>query len=69
LDTLDTGKDNQNTKHEIKKMNNTDPIKNRGWALVLSKGKQFLPIIRYPPCYLYRREGLDTTIRIQTQIA
>jgi len=64
-----TIKTQNNATQKIKKMSNTDPTKNRGWARVHSKSKQFLSIIRHPTYYLYRRDVPDTTIRIQTQIA
>jgi hypothetical protein len=39
-----------------KKMSNTDPTKNQ----ILAKGKQFLPLIRHPPCYSYIQDVFDT---------
>jgi len=38
----------QNTK----KMSNTDPTKNGGLTQMLAKGKQFLLLIRHPPCHV-----------------
>ena len=34
-------------------MSNTDPPKNEGCTQVFAKGKQFLLLIRHPPCYSY----------------
>jgi hypothetical protein len=42
-----------NTKKILKKEHHGPPPKNRGWAQVLAKDKQFLLLIRHPPCYSY----------------
>jgi hypothetical protein len=42
-------------------MNNTDPTLNRGSTQVFKKVKQFLPLIRHPPCYSYKQDVFDTT--------
>jgi hypothetical protein len=42
-----------NTKKILKKEHHGLPPKNRGWAQVLAKDKQFLLLIRHPPCYSY----------------
>jgi hypothetical protein len=34
-------------------MNDTDPSVKRGWIKVLMKGKEFLFLVRHPPCYSY----------------
>ena len=34
-------------------MSNTDPPKNRGRIQMFANGKQFLLLIRHPPCYSY----------------
>jgi len=36
-----------NTTQKTKKMSNTDTIKNGGWSQVLTKGRQFLHLIRH----------------------
>jgi hypothetical protein len=38
---------------KLKHMSNTDPTKNRGGIQVIVMDKQFLLLIRQPPCYLY----------------
>ena len=43
---------NRTTQKTIK-ISNTDPSKNQGWTHMLKKGKQFLFLIRHPPCYSY----------------
>jgi hypothetical protein len=43
---------NRTTQKTIK-MSNTDPSKNQSWTHMLKKGKQFLLLIRHPPCYSY----------------
>ena len=40
--------------HKTKKMSNKDPQKTRGEPIImLAKSKQFLLLIRHPPCYSY----------------
>ena len=56
-----------NTTQETKKMRNTDTTKYRGLTQVLMKGKQFMPLIRRPACYLYSTDVFDTTIPKQTK--
>ena len=41
----------QITTKKSKKMSNPDSTKNRGWIQMVSKRKQFLTLIRQPPCY------------------
>ena len=43
----------KNTTQKPTKMRNTDPTKNREWTQVLTKGKQFLLLIRHPLCFSY----------------
>ena len=57
---------NHNT--ETKKMNKTDPTKNRQLTQVLAKGKQFFSHIRHPPCYSLSQDVFDNTIRKHTGI-
>ena len=53
----------KNTTQKTKNMNNMDPHqKHGGWAQALVKGKQFLPLIRHPPCSSYSQYVLDTTM-------
>ena len=56
-----------NTTQKTKKMRNTDTSKYRLLIPVLMNGKQFMPLIRCPACYLYSPDVFDTTIRKQTQ--
>jgi hypothetical protein len=46
-------KTHNRTTQKTKKMSNTDPTKNQGGTQVLAKGRQFLLLIRYPPCCSY----------------
>jgi hypothetical protein len=46
-------KTHNRTTHKRKWWATRTPLKNRGWTLVLEKGKQFLLLIRHPPCYSY----------------
>jgi hypothetical protein len=41
------------TQYRKLKTNNTDANKNWGWTRMPPKRKQFLPLIRYLPCYSY----------------
>jgi hypothetical protein len=47
------------TAQKIKIWATRNPPKNRGWTRVLAKGKQFLPVIKHPPCYSYNKHELD----------
>jgi hypothetical protein len=49
-------KTKHNTTQKTKKTSNTDPTNNWGRTDVLANGKQFLPLIRYPPCYSYNED-------------
>jgi hypothetical protein len=52
-----------NTTQKTKIMSNTDPAKkNRGWTHVLAKGRQFLPVLTHPTCYLYNQDVFHTPI-------
>jgi hypothetical protein len=47
-------KNTQKNPHKTKKMSNKDPQKTRGEPIImLAKSKQFLLLIRHPPCYSY----------------
>ena len=63
---------NNNNKHKhttqkTKKMSNTGPTKTWWWTQVLTKGKQFLLLIRHPSCYPCSQIASDTTTHIQVQ--
>jgi len=45
-----------------------EPTKYRGWRKVLVKSKQFLPLTKLPPYYLYSQVLLGASIHKQTQI-
>jgi len=49
-------------------MNTTHHTKHRWWTWVLAKGKQFLPLVRHPPCFSFSPDVFDTTLRKQTEI-
>ena len=52
-----------NTAQKTKIISNTDPAKKTGWAHVLAKGMQFLPVLTHPTSYLYNNQDvLHTTI-------
>ena len=51
--TQDGDKQNKNITQKTKKMSNMDLTKNRRWTQAHAKEKQFLPLIRHPPCYSY----------------
>ena len=53
----------KNTTQKTKTLCNTDPTTN----LVHMKDKQFLPLIRLLPCYLFSHYVLDTTMHKQTR--
>jgi len=53
LDTQDTWRRTNKTENTTHKTKMPDHTKNRGWTHVLAKGKQFLFLIRHPPCYSY----------------
>jgi Pyruvate/2-oxoacid:ferredoxin oxidoreductase delta subunit len=55
------------TTQKTKKMRKTDTTKYRVLTPVLMKGKQFMPLIRRPACYLYSPDVFDTTLPKQTQ--
>jgi hypothetical protein len=56
-------KQNKNTTRTTTEMSNPDPTKTLGSTQVLTKGKQFLPLTRNPPCYAYSQYVLDITMR------
>ena len=58
----------KNTTQKTKTLCNTDPTKNLELIQVHMKNKQFLPLIRLPPCYLFSHYVLDTIICKQTYI-
>ena len=53
LDTQDTGRIQTKQKSQHRKLKTRDLTKCRGSPQVLAKGKQFLLLIRHPPCYSY----------------
>ena len=50
-----------------RKISNTDPTKTMVNTSAL-ESKQFMSLIRHPPCYSYGQDVLDTSIHKQTQI-
>ena len=58
-------KKKRKTQPQTWNMSNIDSSK-QPWNHVLANGKQFLPLIRHPPCYLISQEVLETTIWKQT---
>jgi hypothetical protein len=54
----------QNKQHRKLKR---DTTKYQVLTPVLMTGKQFMPLIRRPACYLYSPDVFDTTIHKQTQ--
>jgi len=53
MDTQDTGRIQTKQKSQHRKLKRRDLTKCRGSPQVLAKGKQFLLLIRHPPCYSY----------------
>ena len=51
--TMTAHTNKQKQKQTIKEQKTRTSQKTRGWTHVLAKGKQFLLLIRYPPCYTY----------------
>jgi hypothetical protein len=49
-------KQTKNTTQKNKKMTNTNPTYDRRWIQMLTKGQQFLLLIRHPPCYSYNHD-------------
>jgi len=43
-------------------MSNTDPTKNQGRTQVPENGKQFMSLIRHPPCFWYSQDVFYITI-------
>ena len=63
LDTEDTGR--RQTKHKnttqrrtVNRRATQTPLK-PGWISVLAKGKQLMPLVRHPQCYLYIQYVFD----------
>ena len=59
LGTQYTGRRQTKQKHntgDYKFMSNTDPTQNMEWTQMLTNDKQFLLLIRHPPCYSYSQD-------------
>ena len=59
--TQNEDKQNKNLTQKIKKMSNMNLTKTSVVTYVLAKGKQFLSLLRHPPCYSYCQEEFEDT--------
>jgi hypothetical protein len=66
--TQNEDKQSKNTTLKTTKTSNTDTTKNMGWNQGLTRGKQFLLLIRHPSCNSHSQDMLNTTIGKQTQM-